>query len=272
MKVDSLKIDTKNQFGTYQLSPRQKAAVSLIRKTTSKPAINFLRQIGGLRHCKIADIKVYGGQMRVYPGLNRSDKVMLGMPHVFDAPERRALAEHLRKTPNPSFIDIGANIGAYSLFVNSLNLGTKMVAIEADPEIFARMNFNLPDHIQKLNLAVASEEGELPFYIDNHNRGENSLITKSADRLQEKIVVPAKRLSQILDAQGIDKPTAFKIDVEGAEMDILAKFYDESPVGRWPELIIVEHIHCKPVIEMLFSKGYKEVLRTKLNMVLTKRD
>ena len=59
-----------------------------------------------------------------------------------------------------------------------------------------------------------------------------------------------------------------KIDVEGAEMDILGKFYAEAPRGRWPQLVIMEYYFDSKAVNLLISKGYKEVLRTKMNIVL----
>lgn len=262
-----LEIDLSSPFGSYSLSPRQQIALTLAKKTRSKKLVNIIRQIGGLRSCKIADVEVYGSKMRLYPALNRSDKIMLGMPHIFDASEREALATHLKQTSNNSFIDLGANIGSYSLFVNSLGLDTKIVSIEADPETYARLNFNLPQNVKALNIAVAAEEGSLPFYIHATNRGENSLVESENST---RIDVPAKRMVQVMDEEGIETPGVLKIDVEGAEFNILQKFYDDAPKARWPELVVMEHFHSKKALELLFSKGYSEVLRTKLNIVLKK--
>jgi len=259
-----LEIDTQSPFGKYKLNPWRQAAVNLTQKSRSKRVINLLRMVGGLTNCQVADVKIYDGRMRLYPQSNRSDKVMLARPHIFDWRERAALAEHLRKTQNPSFIDLGANIGAYSVFVESLKLGTKIIAIEADPEIFKRLQFNLPEAVI-LNIAVSSTEGSLPFYINEASRGENSLVQGEG---MKKIEVPAKRLLQVLDENNIQRPSAMKIDVEGAEMDILGKFYEEAAPEHWPELVIMEHYHAFEAVELLKSKGYKEVLRTKLNIVL----
>ena len=231
--------------------------------------INFLRQIGGLRSCTIADLTVYGGKMRLYPGINRSDKVMLAMAHIFDWRERKALAEHLQRIKNPSFIDIGANIGAYSVFVHGLGVHAKIIAIEADPEIFQRLNFNLAQDVIKLNIALASSEGMIPFYINEASRGESGLVASAGKR---KIEVPAKRLLQVLDENNIIQPSALKIDVEGGEMEILQKFYEEASPNRWPEMVIMEYYYDSAAMNLLLAKGYAEVLRTKMNIVLKLAD
>ena len=264
---NTTEVDITSKFGTYQLGCRSSLARRISNRLHTKPLINLVRAIGGLRSCKIADVNVYGGRMRVYPGLNRSDKIMLGMPQMFDCRERKLLAEALKETANPIFVDIGANIGAYSLFVNSLGLNSRIISIEADPEMFARLNYNLPDNIIKLNMAVADKECTLPFYINERNRGENSLIDSGG----KKIEVPAKRLSKILEENNVSKPTAFKIDVEGAEYIILSKYFEETAPENFPDLIILEHLHTQDLQGILAGYGYKPLLKTKLNIVMTKK-
>ncbi len=264
MDQRKLEIDLNSPFGKYALRGRRKLAFNLIRKSHSKTFINLVRVAGGLRDYKVADVEVYGGKMRLFSGANRSDKQMIAKSHIFDAAERNALAKHLRNSKNPSFIDIGANIGAYSIFVQGLALGTKIIAIEADPEIFQRLQFNLPE-VTKLNIAVASQEGVLPFYINESSRGESGLVAAEG---KKKIEVTAKRLLQVLDENRIDQPSAIKIDVEGAEMNILGTFYEEAPQNRWPQMVIMEYFHNNEVVELLKSKGYREQLRTKMNIVL----
>lgn len=262
-----MEVDIKSPFGKYQLQGKQKAAYNLTKRLRSKPLINLIRAVGGLRSCKVADVEVYGGRMRLYPGINRSDKVMLAKPHIFDWREREALAEHLKKAQHPSFIDIGANIGAYSVFVNGLFLSTKIIAIEADKIIFERLKFNLPENpnIKLLNMAVAAEEGVVSFYINEKSRGESGLI---ADSNKTKVEVPAKPLVKIMDEAGIQRPSALKIDVEGAEMEIFKNFYENVDKTRWPELVLVEYYHDSQAKDFLISKGYREVLSTKMNIVL----
>ena len=260
-----LAVDLASEFGRYALRGRRKLAFDLAQKFRSKKVINLIRVVGGLRNFGVADVEIYGGKMRLFSGANRSDKQMIAKSHIFDRREREALAEFLRSAVAPSFIDIGANIGAYSVFVKGLGLVTKIIAIEADEVILQRLKFNLPDGVTILNIAVAAEEGVIPFYINEASRGQNSLVAGDGMR---KIEVKAKRLLQILDENNVVQPTALKIDVEGAEFGILGKFYDEAPRARWPLMVIMEYYHADNVVELLMAKGYKMVLKTKMNLVL----
>ena len=261
--MNGFKVDLESEFGAYELSSRQKIARCLASRTNVKSLINLFRAVGGLRGCKIADVTVYGSNMRVYPGANRSDKIMLGMPHVFDRKEREVLASQLRAEKLPSFVDVGANIGAYSAYVKGLGLDTKIIAIEADPEMFARLSFNIPGGVTKLNVAVADEEGTLPFYINDHNRGENSLVSGVGKRIEVK----ALTLSRIIEQNGIDVPTVIKIDVEGMEEKILESYFKSTPSDKLAKMIILEYIHNQKLLSIMADKGYKIKLRTKLNAV-----
>jgi len=62
-----------------------------------------------------------------------------------------------------------------------------------------------------------------------------------------------------------------KIDIEGAEFQVLDRFFATAPAARWPELIVLEWIHHHPVqnaVALVRAKGYAPVVRTKLNLVL----
>src|SRR5450432_3731010 len=61
------------------------------------------------------DIEAVGAKMRLYPRNNVAEKRLLFTPQYFDAPERALLADRLRD--NCVFIDVGASVGGYALFV-----------------------------------------------------------------------------------------------------------------------------------------------------------
>jgi hypothetical protein len=75
--------------------------------------------------------------MRLYPDGNVCEKRVLFTPQYFDPLEREMLAGRLRE--GFRFIDIGANIGAYSLFVAAkAGPSARILAVEPQPEVFAR--------------------------------------------------------------------------------------------------------------------------------------
>ncbi len=112
-------------------------------------AINAL---GGAKSTIPVDAETLGVRMRLFPYANVCEKRVLFTPQYFDPAEREALATDIarvradpaRATKGYRFVDIGANVGAYALFVAGLaGHGARILAIEPQPDIFARLVTNI---------------------------------------------------------------------------------------------------------------------------------
>jgi FkbM family methyltransferase len=247
-----------------------------------RAAINAL---GGSTSTRPVDVETLGARMRLYPYANVCEKRVLFTPQYFDAEERAALASDIAtiitNAEHPgrgyNFVDIGANVGAYALFVAAqAGRGAKILAIEPQPDIFARLIANIGMNpsgtIKAVACAVADKAGELTLFIDTRNSGESSvrMLRSSSTRT---LKVPAVTLKSLLEAEGYDRLDALKLDVEGAEDLILEPFLRSAPESLWPRMIIIEDSTTKwhvDLIELIHQSGYKQVLRTKLNFVFAR--
>lgn len=217
------------------------------------------------------DIETFGAQMRLYPYNNVSEKRILFTPQYFDEAERNLLAS--RMSDNFVFIDIGANIGGYCLFAAAIaKPGSRILAIEPQPDIFERLIFNIRQNrfanIKAIDCAVADKDGEITLFLDRENRGETSMRIVGPGGPGSNIAVPAKTLHTIAREEAYDHIDAIKLDVEGAEDLILEPFFRTAPEALWPKLIMMEHLHQRWVVDLpqlLADKGYNEVQRTKNN-------
>ena len=123
--------------------------------------------------------------------------------------------------PDFRFIDIGANVGAYSLFVAALaGSAARILAVEPQPDIFERladnMRLNPFGTIKAVQCAVADKPGDFTLFLDTRNRGESSMrAVRSPNGLSMK--VPATTLMQLLTDEKFERIDAIKLDVEGAE-------------------------------------------------------
>jgi len=122
------------------------------------------------------------------------------------------------------FIDVGANIGKYSIILGKkLNDTGKVLAFEPMPEIFKILKKNIDlnnlQNIIPIEIALGDEEGYIEFYLDKENvgGGGHSLVKKT----ENKIKVQVKKLDNILKNLKIKNVDLIKIDVEGAEADVL---------------------------------------------------
>jgi FkbM family methyltransferase len=228
-----------------------------------------IAKLGG----KPVDTEALGARMRLYPYRNVCEKRILFTPQFFDPGELAALKARL--TEGFVFLDIGANIGGYSLFVAAHAGPTaRVLAIEPQPDIYERLVYNLRlnsfPSVKAVACAVADKEGELTLFVDPENKGESSLKIMSEVSSAGSIKVPAKRLLTLIEEQGFTHIDAAKLDTEGAEDIILETFFGEAPESLWPRLLIMERGGDRWHVDMpklLAFNGYKVVQETKNNLI-----
>lgn len=120
------------------------------------------------------------------------------------------------------FYDIGAHIGWFSLV--AAKCGAQVYSFEANPENAAVLRQNLAlnqiTRAEVVAAAVAAEEGELEFATF-----EYSLVGHIADAnlpADARVMrVPAVSLDTYVGSAGVRPPTLLKIDVEGAEGEVI---------------------------------------------------
>lgn len=80
-------------------------------------------------------------------------------------------------------------------------------------------------------------------------------------------------LADVLAEGGIAHVDAMKIDVEGMEDAVLFPFYEKSPRGLWPRLVIIEHTSQKQwkrdILAWMLESGYREIERNRSNAMLS---
>jgi len=233
----------------------------------------FLRRVGiGLLRGKPLDVERYGARMRLYPYNNNCEKKVLFTPQFFDPEERELLERHLE--PGCTFLDIGANIGAYALFVAAFaGPRARILAVEPQPDVFDRLTYNIAQNpfgtVKAVACAVADKAGELTLFVDPRNRGESSLKIVGTNE-GAQIRVPAVTLLDLAQGEGITRIDAIKLDVEGAEDLILEPFFRTAPASLHPRLLLVENGTDQWQIDLpalLQANGYRLLARTRLNLI-----
>jgi FkbM family methyltransferase len=131
-------------------------------------------------------------------------------------------------SPGDTFVDCGANVGAHAC-VLAEHVGTRgrVVAIEPVPELADRLARNVAlnglRNVSIVRKAAAAEAGRRQFYapaVGEDNQGQGSFYTHEGTG-QRPIEVETEPLDDILARLGGKRVTAIKIDVEGAELDVL---------------------------------------------------
>src|SRR2546423_5863387 len=112
-------------WGAYLPGAYDRAVLALTRAMPAnwigqRLAILFRRLIMSRIGEGCRDTMLWGMRLRLYPRRNGCEKNALFTPQMFDTTERRVLAEALgRKGKKFTFVDIGANVGLYSLYLAS---------------------------------------------------------------------------------------------------------------------------------------------------------
>ncbi|MEU7150022.1 FkbM family methyltransferase [Streptomyces sp. NPDC045456] len=131
-----------------------------------------------------------------------------------------------RLRPGDVFVDVGANIGYYSLLASRL-VGEKgaVVALEASPDFHRVLRkqvvINGCRNVRAVNAAISDREEMLTFTLaSSHNMGANSIVPYAGEA-ESTFEVAAQPLSEVLSADELARARVIKIDVEGAEGSVV---------------------------------------------------
>jgi FkbM family methyltransferase len=180
--------------------------------------------------------------------LVKIDGIMLSLPMILDymilvkpdweKEERQFVTElNLEDDDDRISIDIGANIGIYTLLLSHLYPKCKVISIEASPTIFEKLKLNcqlnnlLPgSNLVLLNKAVSDKDGTWVEFYEKHSMSTMSkefltsisskIITNKDDELHKEIVRTVT-IDNLAETANINEISFLKIDVEGAEVLVL---------------------------------------------------
>jgi FkbM family methyltransferase len=180
--------------------------------------------------------------------LVKIDGIMLSLPMILDyiilvKPDwekevRQFVTElNLEDDDDRISIDIGANIGIYTLLLSHLYPKCKVISIEASPTIFEKLKLNcqlnnlLPgSNLVLLNKAVSDKDGTWVEFYEKHSMSTMSkgfltsisskIITNKDDELHKEIVRTVT-IDNLAETTNINEISFLKIDVEGAEVLVL---------------------------------------------------
>ncbi|HKW28971.1 MAG TPA: FkbM family methyltransferase [Verrucomicrobiae bacterium] len=118
--------------------------------------------------------------------------------------------------------DLGANIGIASLSLAALCPEARIYGFEPMPanyEICSQNYLNL-NKAQAFNCAVGASSGTMGFEVTDDPRGGH-LAGNSSPKSAKKIEVAVWSVADLVDVKGLTPPDFLKVDVEGAELDVL---------------------------------------------------
>lgn len=262
------------EFGACRPGPALRLILFVSRRLPpfwpGRSLASLLRRLARPFLGDVVDVEVFGRRMRLHPSDNICEKRVLFTPQFFDPAERRFLQRIAE--PGFVFIDVGANVGAYSLCVAAAcGDDARIIAAEPDPVIRSRLQFNCAANpaagIDVVPAAVGDVNGELELHLNAENRGQNSIVGGEG----ESVRVPSLTLNTLFDRHGVGRPDCLKLDIEGAEHLVLGRFFEEAAEDAYPRYVIIEQIRRQPLspaAELLLAHGYQILDRTRMNLIL----
>lgn len=285
MTIDPNSIQHAPPFGTFSPTPFQAWARGMANSAKTRNLIGkqrvsaFYRLAGGKKPAAIYDVEVFDTEKaRLHPTDNVCEHRVFSAPQFWDPEERKLLNDHIAEHGASGnnrpfvFLDVGANVGLYSLSAHAgarkKSVPIHIIAVEPEPLLRDRLEFNFAaSDVNKASIlpfAATETHQTLSLFTHDHDRGKNSLYGEG-----KAVEVEGRPLSQMLSEIEIEHVDALKIDIEGAEIPALKGLF-AAPQASWPRMICAEtkgHTQDDPAA-FCISQGYEVILRTDMNAVM----
>lgn len=182
-------------------------------------------------------------------------------------------------TQQPVIVDAGSNIGMSVLFFNLLWPKATITSFEPQPAAFKCLSELIRDNhldgrVTAHQAALAASSGKLDFYVDDAAPG-SLLASLDSDRMSKNsISVEAKLLSNYISGP-ID---LLKMDIEGAEFDVLSDLVHSGAISQVKSIILEYHHHIdrdsdqfSHLLRLLEDVGFGYQIEGKLGRPFTGR-
>lgn len=194
-----------------------------------------------------AELSISRSRMAVFP--DSGVMALINCLGLYDFNNMSLIQAVLR--PGDAFIDVGANLGAYTLIASEID-AVNVISFEPDPTTYQRLLANLAmnarQNVTALNQAVSDLDGQVNLAVGRQS--ELNHVIPGAQPGEQGIAIPAVRLDTLLAQQNLH-PAVLKVDVEGYEEPVLAGLGDEITQlrlalienGERPSIAARFHLH-----------------------------
>lgn len=209
-------------------------------------------------------------KLRLFPDSYLSYLILRGN---FELSEQQFIEKTLK--PGDVFIDIGANIGFFSIkAADRVGQLGKVLAFEPTPKTYHRLKSNISFNaleyiIQAHSIAIGAQQANLPLQIsDDQFDAWNTLGKPSVEGSFSEVLVPVEpfafALKQLTEDE-LSRLKLIKIDVEGFEKFVFEGVFqvlNQIPSCYWmiefnDENFIPNGYSGKELAESLIEKGFE---------------
>jgi FkbM family methyltransferase len=142
-------------------------------------------------------------------------------------PWMTSLIKKLLDLKQGAFVDVGANIGQTLLFLKSVNNKTPYIGFEPNPKcnfyLSELIQLNWSDNVKIIPAGIFSFTGIASLYVNQNDKVDAcaSLLEKFRDLNNPEILLAPVIANGSLDFLLEERIAIIKIDVEGAELEVL---------------------------------------------------
>ncbi len=206
------------------------------------------------------DFPFIGGN--IYLNVKESRMMLARALGIYEPDKTQTICSLLK--PGQTFIDVGCNKGDFSLLAAKIvGEGGSVLAFEPEPDncqwIEKSIKLNNYENIKLFQLALADKNEDAQLYLGEKS-GWHSLVSNPGNAQKSTIKVKKRTLDSIFDEAGNTRVDIIKIDVEGAEMEVLRGA--SVMFKNNPELTVLLDLHphmgVNPVevCDFLTEKGF----------------
>jgi FkbM family methyltransferase len=273
-------------FLRLTLGRKTRDRIFLKRKIIFKDFLYSSAKILRVDKTLLLEIHVPSHDYRIHCPLNKEDFIVM-------TKHEEEIIELFHPKEGDTVVDIGAHMGRYTI-TSSKSVGSsgKVIAVEAHPYNYRILQHNLSlnklTNVNALNWAVFSKKARLKLYLPDeylgytmhHSLMTNYLTAKYNKEIERRYIeVEADTLDNLLKSRGINQVDWIKIDVEGAEYEVLKGATEILSANK--SISILVEVHGKdtydPTMQLLrlnnfniefektYDNGEKHVLAKKVD-------
>jgi FkbM family methyltransferase len=129
-------------------------------------------------------------------------------------------------SPQKVFVDLGANIGLFAIYMKNKYPDAKIICLEPDPDNFSILEKNIASYpnIYCECCGIWNKDINLKVY-DKYNRGKKDSMAVEEDL--EHGTVQGISMKTLLNKYNIEKVDLLKIDIETSEKQLFSYDYEE---------------------------------------------
>lgn len=200
--------------------------------------------------------------------LNKNDIAVSGelaLKKTWEETETELIKRELKK--GDVFLDIGANIGYYTLLASKI-VGDKgrVFSVEPDPENFALLKKNVEvnncKNVTLIEAAASDISGKIKLFLSDLNMGDHQTYDSGTGR--NAIEIEAIRIDEYFNKISCPKIDLVKMDIEGAEGDALrgmSGLFEKGIIKKiisefFPRVLRDNNFDPDEYLKMLQARGF----------------